>query len=265
MPKTPITYYGGKINMLKEILPRIPEHKIYTEAFFGGGAVFFAKDKVQSEIINDTNNMVVNFYEVCKTDFDNLKSKIESTLFSRTVYTVAWSIYRIPHLFNRLQQAWAFYIATNMGFACSVGSWGNDKYGKRCKAFRNKKIRFDKSITQRLETTEIENRDANFVITSRDSIDTFHYIDPPYVTEGKVDQGHYHGYTQSDYARLLDTISKIKGEFLLSSYPSKLLDEYVKKNGWYSVSFEKPISAQKSKNKEKKKRKVEVLTANYPI
>ena len=49
MPKTPITYYGGKLNMLQHILPNIPEHKIYTETFFGGGAVFFAKEKVESE------------------------------------------------------------------------------------------------------------------------------------------------------------------------------------------------------------------------
>ena len=69
MLKTPISYYGGKQNMLKEILPRIPEHTIYTEAFFGGGAVFFAKPPVKSETINDTNNMVVNFYDVLKLDY----------------------------------------------------------------------------------------------------------------------------------------------------------------------------------------------------
>jgi hypothetical protein len=34
------TYYGGKQKMLRHILPLIPEHKIYSEAFFGGGAVF---------------------------------------------------------------------------------------------------------------------------------------------------------------------------------------------------------------------------------
>ncbi len=36
--KTPISYYGGKQNMLKHILPIIPKHEIYVEAFFGGGA-----------------------------------------------------------------------------------------------------------------------------------------------------------------------------------------------------------------------------------
>ena len=112
MPKTPISYYGGKQNMLRHILPLIPEHTIYTEAFFGGGAVFFAKAPAPSEIINDTNDMLVNFYEVAKNDFDALKAKIEATPFSRASYTVALSIYRMPHLFDKVQQAWAFYIGT---------------------------------------------------------------------------------------------------------------------------------------------------------
>ena len=34
--RTPISYYGGKQTMLKHILPLIPSHKIYTEAFCGG-------------------------------------------------------------------------------------------------------------------------------------------------------------------------------------------------------------------------------------
>ncbi len=67
--KTPISYYGGKQSMLKEILPIIPKHKIYVEPFFGGGAVFWAKEPAVTEVINDTNMRVVNFYEVLKHDF----------------------------------------------------------------------------------------------------------------------------------------------------------------------------------------------------
>ena len=37
--KTPISYYGGKQTLLKHILPLIPEHALYTEAFCGGCAV----------------------------------------------------------------------------------------------------------------------------------------------------------------------------------------------------------------------------------
>ncbi|MEG1485585.1 MAG: DNA adenine methylase [Bacteroidales bacterium] len=44
--KTPISYYGGKQTLLKHILPLIPEHSLYTEAFAGGYAVLFAKEPV---------------------------------------------------------------------------------------------------------------------------------------------------------------------------------------------------------------------------
>lgn len=262
MPKTPISYYGGKINMISTILPLIPKHKIYTEAFFGGGAIFFAKEKADAETINDINNMVVTFYEVVQTDFDSLKTKIEATLFSRATYSVAFSIYRMPHMFNKLQQAWAFYIATNMGFSCKIGSWGYDKYAKRVKAFWNKKLMFDESIAKRLEKVQIESNDACTVIKSRDAIDAFHYVDPPYFNSN---MGHYSDYSKEDYVRLLETLSDVKGKFLLSSYPSDILNEYIKKHGWYSKTFSKTLTASKGIAGQKRKSKVEVLTANYPI
>lgn len=260
--KTPITYYGGKITLLSKILPLIPKHRIYTESFFGGGAVFFAKEPAESEIINDTNNMVVNFYEVCKTDFKPLKAKIEATLFSRATYTVALTMYRMPHLFSSLQQAWAFYIATNMGFACRIGSWGFDKYGKRLKTVQNKKIQFDREIPKRLLNTLIENNDACKVIETYDDNDAFHYVDPPYFN---ANMGHYGNYSEADYRKLLVTLSNVEGKFLLSSYPSDILDEFIKKNDWYTKTIDKPIVASNGANEKKRKRKIEVLTANYPI
>ena len=62
--KTPITYYGGKQTLLKYLLPLIPQHKLYCEPFFGGGAVFFAKPKSDVEVINDINGEVINFFIV---------------------------------------------------------------------------------------------------------------------------------------------------------------------------------------------------------
>ena len=49
--KTPISYYGGKQTLLKHILPLIPKHKLYTEAFCGGAAVLFAKRPADGEVI----------------------------------------------------------------------------------------------------------------------------------------------------------------------------------------------------------------------
>nr|DAS50173.1 MAG TPA: DNA adenine methylase [Caudoviricetes sp.] len=82
--RTPISYYGGKQTMLPHILPLIPQHKIYTEPFFGGGAVFWAKEQTKTEIINDFNANVFNFYKVLKTDFEELRMLIEKTIIRKT-------------------------------------------------------------------------------------------------------------------------------------------------------------------------------------
>ena len=60
--KTPISYYGGKQTLLKHILPLIPNHKLYTEAFCGGAAVLFAKRPADGEVINDISMDITNFY-----------------------------------------------------------------------------------------------------------------------------------------------------------------------------------------------------------
>jgi DNA adenine methylase len=41
--KTPITYWGGKQKMLDYILPLIPKHRIYTEAFSAVVLYFWQK------------------------------------------------------------------------------------------------------------------------------------------------------------------------------------------------------------------------------
>ena len=261
--KTPISYYGGKQKMLRHILLNIPRHAIYVEPFFGGGSVFFAKEPSEAEIINDTNHLVVNFFEVARTNFKALKEKIEAALFSRATYSVAWSMYRMPQLFSALQNAWAFYVGTNMGFACTIGSWGFDKYGKRTKSFRNKKLSFDENIVNRLEGVTIECSEACTVIERFDTPDSFMYIDPPYVG---THCGHYSNYTEADYVKLLDTLSSIEGTFLLSSFPSEVLDEYSTKHGWHTLTFNQSKSASKvGCGESRSARKTEVLVANYPI
>ncbi len=259
---SPISYYGGKKNMLGAILPLIPPHKIYTESFFGGGSVFFAKEPVQQEVINDINNLVINFYKVMRSDYTALKQKIEETLFSRSAYTTALVVCRMPHLFNELTQAWGFYVACNMGFAHLIGSWGFDKYGQRQKAFLNKKMKFTESVVKRVEHATIECTDACHVIKLYDTTDTFHYVDPPYIS---TYQGHYKGYTEHDYRILLETLSTLQGKFLLSSYPSNILTEFTQKYGWYSKSFTKTLNVPKIKKGGTRPIKTEVLTANYPL
>lgn len=100
--RTPISYYGGKQTMLPHILPLIPPHKVYTEAFFGGGAVFWSKEKAPVEIINDFNANVYTFYKVLQSDFPALKKLVEQSILSREAYKSALVIYHSPFVFSEV-------------------------------------------------------------------------------------------------------------------------------------------------------------------
>lgn len=257
--KTPISYYGGKQSMLKHILPIIPEHRVYVEAFFGGGAVFWSKDKSEVEIVNDHNGMVVNFYQQLKTNFTELKELVDSTPYSRDLYKKAMVIYNNPFIFSPVHKAWAFWMATTQGFSNRIGSWRSSTIRSKESIMNfNKKLNFVEELSKRLDYVQIEHKDAVELIKKQDSEETFFYLDPPYVG---ADQGHYGGYTQEHFNVLLNTLSTIKGKFLLSSYPNDELDSYRKRFGWYTNDKDKQLLASRNKSK----RKIEALTANYLI
>lgn len=245
--------------MARHILPLIPEHDIYTEAFLGGGAIYFSKEPSKVEVVNDVNGEIINFYKIITTDFWRLNELIQATLHSREQYEEAMVVYNHPKLFDPIKRAWAFWILTNQGFVSKIGSWGYEKEGVGLvKKLESKKVEFDRSIRTRLERTQIECNDALKVINSRDTARTFHYVDPPYYNSN---MGHYDGYTEDNYRELLETLANVKGKFLLSNYRSELLKSYIDRHKWHIMYYEKQLSASDTKSK----RKIEVLVANYDI
>jgi DNA adenine methylase len=261
--KTPISYYGGKQKLAKIIIILIPKHNLYCEPFFGGGAVFFQKLPSNVEVINDTNNELINFYKVVKNDFANLEKEIQSTLHSRELHKRAQLIYNNPDRFSELERAWAVWVLATQSFSAKLnGAWGYDiKRNTTTKKISNKRDSFTLGYAERLEKAQIECTDALRIIKSRDTKDSFFYCDPPYYNS---ECGHYKGYTQNDFERLLKTLSSVKGKFLLSSYPSPILNEYVKKYGWQQRRIQQTTSVGNS-HPTPQKQKTEVLTANYPI
>jgi DNA adenine methylase len=252
--KTPITYYGGKQKMLAYILPLIPEHQIYNEPFFGGGAVFWAKEPAKVEFINDHNGEVINFYRILKHDFQSLKNEIDVTLHSEFQQKQAKSIYQNPSEHSKIKRAWAVRVLSHQSFYSILdNTWKCSKSRAMGAQIQSRKENFTDVYSKRLERTSIFCRDALDVIKKSGHEETFHYIDPPYFN---ADMGHYGGYTIADFEKLLQLLSEIKGKFMLSSYPSEALTRYAIKYGWNMVEYDLPRAAGGG-------RKVEVLTVNY--
>lgn len=256
--RTPITYYGGKQKLVPTITDMIPEHNLYCEPFSGGAAVFFAKQPSPVEVLNDTNKELINFYRILKLQPDLLIQNVNATLYSRSAFNDAWIIYNNPHLFGTIERATALWTLSMQGFSGQLsGSWGYDRKNGSCvKRMSNRKEELIYA-GERLKNVQIECTDATRIIESRDSDSSFYYVDPPYFNS---DCGHYDGYTEEDFRILLDTLSRIKGKFILSSYPSDILQEYVAKYGWCTVKKEMRLDAGKGSRK-----KIEVITANFKI
>ena len=256
--RCPISYYGGKQQLVPRILPRIPEHRKYNEPFLGGGAVFWSKKPSDVEVINDLDGFVTNFYRVIQTDFEGLKTLVEAIPYSRKAHDEACIMRQFPNLFTDTQRAWAFFFMANTSMFSILGNIMNTPSNepKPIRAFSNKADRFTDVYAERLKKTFIENRNALYVIKTHDAEDTFHFIDPPYFNS---DCGHYGGYTKADFEALLVLLGTLKGRFLLTCYPSDLLDEQAALNGWQVERIEMQLSASKTKGK----KKVECLVTNY--
>lgn len=260
--KPPFAYYGGKQKMLPHILPLIPDHTMYTEPCAGGAAVFFAKEPSKIEVLNDTNKELINFYRVVQEQFVALEKEVKISLHSRSLHKDASVVYNNPHLFSPLKRAWAVWVLATQSFASIIdGSWGYDKTQKNVtsKKITNKRIEFTEEYAIRLQNVQLECADMVYIINSRDSKEAFHYVDPPYFNS---DCGHYGGFTEGDMKRLLDALANVQGKFLLSSYPSELLDKYIRRYGWHVKTIEQSVSVNKGYSS---KKKTEVLTANYAL
>lgn len=267
LTKTPIRYYGGKQMMAKDILLLFPkDYNSYIEPFAGGAAIFFAKEPSKLEVLNDMNGELVNFYRVCKVKIDALMEKVDASVYSSKLYGVANCIYNAPCLFDDVVRAWALWYLSRTSFGGRIGEGFSVQKEERDIAstgFCSSK-RVIEAAAKRLECCTIIEGDALECIKYYDNDDAFFYIDPPYVG---ANQGHYGGYTQDDFNRLLDVISNIKGKFLLSSYDNDKLTDCIKGHGWNVKKIETTnfTSHERGVASGKKKRKIEVLTYNYDI
>lgn len=253
--KTPISYYGGKQNMVNHILPLVPQHKIYVEPFTGGAALFFAKGLAEVNILNDTNQHAVNFFRQCKTNFEPLQKMIQSTLHAEALYWEAAQILKTD-TGTDTEKAWAFWVQTNMSFSSKMfGGFAFGKSGRVPKTTANKITRFTHKICDKLQRAIIFNRDALDLIPRFDTPETFFYLDPPYVSSNC---GHYKGtWGAPEQERLIKVLESIQGRFILSGYPADLAAT----RGWYRREFTQQLSVSGKHNTGKKK--TEVLITNF--
>lgn len=254
--KTLFSYYGGKKSLSKLInfYIRNISHSIYCEPFCGGAAVFFAKDWVNPsneqdyrEVLNDTNQEIINLYRVCQTQEKKFLHLIEFTPYSEDEHRKAKHISKNPQDYDELWRAWAFYVNISQSFSKTLDrGWSRSVKSENSAATWHNKKTYLPQIMKRLSKVHLSNCDALQCIKNWDSPSTLFYLDPPYPN---THQGHYSGYTQEDFEALIEVLKGIEGSFILSNYPNKSVPK-----DWSLIEIEATMSAKKVKGGTREKR-----------
>lgn len=266
MPLTqPIKYHGGKFYLAEWILSHIPKHTHYVEPYFGGGAVLLRKNPHGvSEVVNDINGELMNFWSVLQRPDYLLRftTRLSLTPFSEQVFLES----RTPSD-DPVESAVRFFVRMRMSRQ-GLGKDFATLSRNRTRSGMNEQVSSWlgaveglPEIHRRLQRVVILSREAIDVITSQDGPNTFFYLDPPYLHSERVTTKDYkYEMTASDHERLLRTLSRIKGRFALSGYPSTLYDKYAAANSWFVDTKDIDNKASSASVKEIK---TECLWMNY--
>lgn len=210
--KSPLNYLGGKSRLAETVCKIIPpDHLCYCEAFCGASWVLFAKDPSKAEVINDLDGELVTFWRVVQNHLEEFLRYFRFAVTSRRIFEL--ENMKNPETLTDIQKAVRYYYLQKCGFGWKVtgrtfGTGATRPAGLNLSNIEERLL----EVHWRLSRVVIEHLDACRCIERYDRPTTVFYLDPPYWETA----GYAVPFKHEDYTRLMDTLSKIKGRFLLS-------------------------------------------------
>lgn len=274
----PIKYFGGKHYLAKKIIALMPKHHCYVEPYFGGGAVLLEKDpEGVSEVVNDLNGELTNFWTVLREQaaFTEFMRYSEATPFSEIEFRGCKACEPIDAdtiAMDMVGSAWNFFVRCRQSRAGQFKSFATLSKSRTRRGMNEQAsswltaVEGLPAVHARLKRVVILNSPALDVIRREDTPDTFFYLDPPYLHETRsgskeTKDDYAHEMTTAQHFELLVQLATIKGKFALSGYPSQLYLAHEEQNGWRRVDFEIDNKASGGATKRKM---TECVWMNYP-
>jgi DNA adenine methylase len=221
----PIIWVGGKTKLAEWIVSLMPPHHMYIEPFAGSLAVLFAKNPSPSELVNDLDGDLINFWRVLRDRSRQLVRKLEMTPYARDEYYLSFEPTDDP-----LERARRFFVLNHQAFASRVygqSGWHRPtpKQSSSPARMYHRRIAQLRAAAERLKDVMIEHDDALAVIRRYDADNVCFYVDPPYLNVRDVQP---YKVRLQDHTELLETLRTCKGKVILSGYWNTIYDEALK-------------------------------------
>lgn len=234
-------YYGGKWRMSTWILEHVPPHRAWIEPFGGLANVLLRKPRSFCEVYNDTNDLVVNLFNVLRDrpSCAQLVEMLELTPYSRKDYEHAWYTRREG---TPVERAYKFLVYANSSFGSamtsdrtSLSGWDNRIFSGGKKDVNKDKaktfMRLPEKVVAaslRLKGVAIEHRDFTQILDNYGAkavARVCFYCDPPYLgVLGYPDCP----FNETHHEILLKRLVKMDDMILISGYDSDLYKDYLK-------------------------------------
>ncbi len=206
-----VPWIGGKRRLAKRLLPIFPDHSCYVEPFCGAAALFFLKEPVDSEVLNDINGDLVSLYRVVKHHLDEFVRQFRWALSSRQIY--GWLNATSVETLTDIQRAARFYYLQKLGFGGKVE--GRTFGTATTSPPRLNLLRIEEDLSAahlRLSRTYIEHLEWSECIRRYDRPHSLFYCDPPYWGT----EGYGVGFSLEEYDRMADLARTIQGRMVIT-------------------------------------------------
>ena len=206
-----VPWIGGKRRLAEQIGKAFPDHSCYLELFAGAAAIFFGKEKVKVEVLNDINGELVNLYRVVSHHLDEFVRQFRWALSSRKLYE--WAREAPLEPLTDIQRAARFFYLQKLGFGGKVE--GRTFGTATTSPARLNLLRIEEDLSAahlRLNGVFIEQLPWQVCLQRYDRPHTLAYMDPPYFgTEGYgVDFG------LEQYDQMAELMRTMKGKAVVS-------------------------------------------------
>ena len=222
---TILPWYGGKVRLASWIISLLPPHnwkQIYVEPFGGMAAVMRARTPVQTEVINDLDFWVVNWWRVVRDHKDLLGHLLEHSPHSRYEYNEHREYCKekddgilLADIETRVQAAHAWAVCIAQGHAPILdGGFGTSSEARRragkwwYEAIDLLSARFSGVLLEYMHALDIIERyskDKEAVI----------YCDPPYTQGGDRYRVQF---SVEERERLIQLFTECEAKVAISGY-----------------------------------------------
>lgn len=268
---SPVPWFGGKQLLSGRLVALLPAHRVYVEAFGGGGAVLFAKPRAERlEVYNDLDTGLVTFFRVLRDHPDELQRRLRFTPFSRHEWNDARQTWNESE--DEIERARRWFVAVAQAFGAqpfggspvgkqSSGGWRGERLGRlnqsASETWASRVDRLD-LYARRMMRVQIEELDWRACLDRYDHEDACFYLDPPYVHETRKSGGYRLELTSGDHAELVARVLELRGSVLLSGYAHELYRP-LEEAGFERHEFAVRVSAASRSNGDTDRERTEIV------